>query len=297
MTTAVSIQPTEHKSSTTPILKVALLDLYNGEKNLGISAIREIISNYNQAKHDVSLELSEFDIRQAGKTPSLDFDIYISSGGPGSPYDGVGTEWERDYFRWVDLIWQHNASDDVQLGLLPPKHVLFICHSFQMMCRHFNLGKVTERKSQSFGVFATHPTPAGLDEPLFEGLQDPFYVADFRDWQVIQPDHSKIEELGASILAYEKERPHVPLERAVMAIRISDEMVGVQFHPEADPEGMLIHFQKDNRRQSIISTHGEEKFNQIMDRLRDPDFLHLTYQTVIPNFLHRAVAANNSWNN
>ena len=40
--------------------------------------------------------------------------------------------------------------------------------------------------------------------------------------------------MGAKILCIEKERPHVPYERAVMGIRFNEYMIGTQFHPEAD---------------------------------------------------------------
>jgi GMP synthase-like glutamine amidotransferase len=50
--------------------------------------------------------------------------------------------------------------------------------------------------------------------------------------------------LGVTILRLEKERPHVNLERAIMAIRFSKEVFGTQFHPEADGEGMLRYLQK-----------------------------------------------------
>ncbi len=293
MTTIASIPLTKSQPDTPTqnrLVKVALIDLYNGEANLGIKAIQDMVTSWGRQTTDVTLELDRFDTRTSGKIPNLDYDFYISSGGPGSPYEGVGTAWENAYFRWVDAVWKHNNSLPVKEGTVAPKHVLFICHSFQMMCRHFELGDVVKRKSQSFGVFKTHPTPNGLKDPLFEGLNDPFYVADFRDWQVLQVDQPKLKAMGASILAYEKIRPHVPLERAVMAIRISPEMVGVQFHPEANPAGMLVHFQKDDLLINIIRDNGHSKFNQIIERLEDPDFLLKTHQSVIPNFLQGAVS-------
>lgn len=275
------------------LIKVALIDLYNGEANLGIQAIQDMVTYWGRQKTDFTLELDRFETRNLGEIPNMEYDLYISSGGPGSPYEGVGSAWEDTYFRWVDAIWKHNNSPAVKQGRIAPKHVLFICHSFQMMCRHFELGDVIKRKSQSFGVFKTHPTESGLSDPLFKGLKNPFYVADFRDWQVIQMDQKKLDAIGASILAYEKVRPHIPLERAIMALRISPEMVGVQFHPEADPAGMLVHFQKDERRNSIIQDHGETKFNQIIERLEDPDFLLHTHQSIIPNFLEGALSTLN----
>lgn len=88
-----------------------------------------------------------------------------------------------------------------------------------------------------------HYLPGAESEPVFAGLKDPFYAVDSRDYQVIQPDHNKITEMGGQILAIEKARPHVPYERAMMALRFNENMIGTQFHPEADAIGMSLHLQ------------------------------------------------------
>jgi homoserine O-succinyltransferase/O-acetyltransferase len=53
------------------------------------------------------------------------------------------------------------------------------------------------------------------------------FAADFRWWQVTQPNKKVFSELGAEILALEKIRLHVDYERAIMAIRISPEICSV----------------------------------------------------------------------
>lgn len=145
------------------------------------------------------------------------------------------------------------------------------------------------RRSQSFGIFPVHATEEGTSDPVLAGLSDPFYAADFRHWQVVQPSRARLKELGARILAYEKIRPHVELERAVMGIRLSPELVGVQFHPEADAEGMLAHFSDARRREAIINDHGEDKYARIVHRLRDPEYLDRTHRTVLPAFVRGVV--------
>ena len=91
------------------------------------------------------------------------------------------------------------------------------------------------------------------------------------------------------MLSVEKERPHVPLERATTGIRLSPEMVGVQFHPEADVEGMLAHFREEERKKHVIEHHGEDKYWETIERMRNPDFLDRTHRTVLPNFLRNSV--------
>ena len=158
-----------------------------------------------------------------------------------------------------------------------------------MAARFFRIGEVCARHSESFGTFPIHMTEAGRSEPVFSGLSNPFWGADFRHFQVIQPDFDRLEELGASILAIEKARPHVPWERAMMGIRFSSEMVGVQFHPEADADGMLDHFQQEQRRQFIIEEHGEDKYDQMISDLSDSNKIAKTNETILPNFLRNAL--------
>ena len=90
-------------------------------------------------------------------------------------------------------------------------------------------------------------------------------------------------------MALEKIRPHIPLERAIMAVRFSEEMFGVQFHPEGNPEGMMIHFSKPKNKAAIVEEHGQEKFDQMMEDLNNPMAIPLTYDTILPNFLEEAI--------
>ena len=75
--------------------KVAILDLYNGSANLGMANIQKIIT-----ENGFSFEV--FDVRSKGEVPNTDFDIYISTGGPGSPFEGEGKQWEENYFSFVE---------------------------------------------------------------------------------------------------------------------------------------------------------------------------------------------------
>lgn len=261
-------------------IRVAVLDMYDGTPNQGMHNLRTILNQYTD-----HLTADYFDVRGRAEVPDTSYDIYLSTGGPGSPHDGDGL-WDRRYFKLIQDLWELN-----QVVGERSRHVLFICHSFQMACIHFRIGEVIPRRSMSFGIFPAHKTTSGLKEPLLEGLPDPFYVADFRKWQVIQPDHQQLKELGAEIIALEKYRPHVPLERAIMGIRFTDHIVGFQFHPEADPNGMLMHFTDEDRMDEVVREHGREKYDNMVEFLTDPKRLDLTYQTIIPKFLSISISA------
>lgn len=242
--------------------------------------IREILNTWSEF-HQNELEWDEFDVRRKAELPDLSYDAYISSGGPGSPLDGIGTDWEAAYFNWISALeaWNNDPQK------IDKKYVFFICHSFQLACRHFRVGHVSKRKSTAFGVFPVHVTPAGQTDPLFSGLKDPFYVVDSRDWQVIDPDWTRIEALNARILCIEKYRPHVPYSQAIMGMRFNPWMAGTQFHPEADAIGMSLYLQRPDKKEIVIEQHGEEKWTSMVQQLNDPDKIMWTYAHLLPNFL------------
>jgi homoserine O-succinyltransferase len=266
------------------MVKVAILDLYEGQANQGMRCIRALLTEYGRTHH-LDLQFHEFEVRLQHQVPDLSYDIYISSGGPGSPLDSEGSKWEAAYWRWLKSIEDYNAEPMT----IHPKQVLFICHSFQLVCRHYGVGRVMPRKSTAFGVFPVHIIEGAAAEPVFAGLRDPFYAVDSRSYQVIQPDHDVMSRMGARLLAIEKERPHVPLERAIMAIRFNEYMIGTQFHPEADATGMSMYLQREDRKHTVIAEHGEAKWESMITQLNDPDKIGWTYSHVIPNFLDYAL--------
>ncbi len=266
-------------------IKIAILDLYEGYPNQGMRCINEILNQFGEL-HSLDIEKKEFDVRQKLQAPDMSYDIFISSGGPGSPLESKGSEWERVYFHWLKQVehWNNNGAH------IQKKYVFFICHSFQLACRHYKTGLVNKRKSTSFGVFPVHLLNEGKDEIVFGNLQDPFYAVDSRDYQVVKPNHNRINDMGGRILAIEKERPHVAhLERAVMAVRFNEYMIGTQFHPEADAIGMSMYLQTEEKKKTVIENHGEEKWKSMIEHLNDPDKILHTQNNVLPNFLRVAI--------
>ena len=232
-------------------ISVAVLDLYDGDPNEGMRCIEALVQDWARQKN-LALRYQVFDVRQALETPDTSFDIYISSGGPGSP-------------------------------------LFFICHSFQLACKYYHIGTVCKRNSTAFGVFPVHPTTVGISDPLFAGLSNPFYGVDSRDFQVIEPNDDLIEAMGASILAIEKDRPHVPYERAIMAMRFSPYFVGTQFHAEVDAAGMHLYLLQEDKKNIVTVNHGAEKWQSMVDQVQDPEKIMLTYNTILPNFLNQAL--------
>jgi GMP synthase-like glutamine amidotransferase len=263
--------------------KIAILDLYMGHANQGMRCICQILNEF-AIVHDVALEYHIYDVRSKAEVPDLEYDAYISTGGPGSPVDSEGELWEERLFNLYDRIRDFNQD---RIG--GKKYLFLICHSFQLYCRYYNLGKVIPRLSTSFGVMPVHKTFSGEYEPFFEGLNDPFWAVDSRDWQVVQPDMKQIRSHGGDVLCIEKYRPHVKLERCIMAMRFDETTFGTQFHPEADAEGMLVYLLEEEKKKVVIDQHGEEKYISMIEHLSEPDKIVLTQSTIIPNFLQAAL--------
>jgi len=266
-------------------IRIAVLDLYDGVANQGMRGIRETLERFfkNQA---IEINWDEFNVRQKNEIPDSSYDIFISSGGPGSPLETKDSNWEANYFKWLRQVEQWNKEEKNTRK----KHVFFICHSFQLACRYFKIGNLCKRKSTAFGIFPVHLLSNGKDEPVFNEMLDPFYAVDSRDYQVIEPDHQQIQSIGASILAIEKERPQILLERAIMAIRFNEYMIGTQFHPEADASGMSLYLQTDEKKKTVIENYGLQKWEQMITHLNDPDKISFTYSHILPNFL--SIASN-----
>lgn len=252
--------------------------MYKGEPNQGMRCIIDVVNRFSPV---VSFEI--FDVRVKNELPDIkEFDIYISTGGPGNPLIGDGN-WDVKYYAFIDSLHKWNSENAIK------KHVLFICHSFQMACLHFGLATVTRRNDTSFGVMTIHKTKEGLADPLFEGLADPFYAIDSRDYQVVQPKLSVFAKKGAKIISLEKIRDHVQYERAIMAVRFTDYFVGTQFHPEADPISFVSHLRNKQAKEKIKAMKGKRKFRNMLEDLLDDDKIYRTNETLIPNFLRTAI--------
>src|SRR5687768_11455809 len=119
------------------MIRIAILDLYEGQPNQGMRCLRQIINQWAEDNlHETHCD--EFDVRLLQQVPDLTYDIYISSGGPGSPLESIGSIWEAAYFNWLSEIenWNSNALHHNK------KFVFFICHSFELICRHYRLAEI-----------------------------------------------------------------------------------------------------------------------------------------------------------
>ncbi len=262
-------------------IRIALLDMNNNKANQGMRNIIALTEHFKEIAEE-NIEIEVFEVRFKNEIPNVEnFDIFISSGGPGTPHK-QGYIWEKAYKKFLNDVWNHNLNNESK------KFVFLICHSFQIASIHWKLGNICKRKSYSFGVMPMHKTEEGNADYVLQNLPEPFFAVDSRAYQFIEPNMERFEELGMEIMALEKMRPHIHLERAVMAIKFSEEIFGTQFHPEADPEGMMKNLDIKKNRDAMIASYGMEKFLQTVDRLNDDDKIVLTQAQILPRFLQHA---------
>ena len=265
-------------------VRVEVLDMNNGARNIGVRNIKRIIEQFGhkvRAAHlQVDFEVTHFHVRDRNEVPDAGFDIYLCSGGPGSPLEDHGMEYEVKFFKLLDQLVDHNLTKDNK------KFVFGICHSFQMMVKKFAVAELTKRDTRRIGVVPIIKTRDGENDLLFEGLQEKFYAFDNRDWQAVNPAHQKLKDLGASILSYES-NGHA-IGEAVTAIRYTPEIETVQFHPEAEKHGILMRFSDPEERKYIVDMLGDAKFDELIQALNNPNKLMKTYKTILPGFLWRS---------
>ncbi|MBO6185729.1 MAG: GMP synthase [Chryseobacterium sp.] len=262
-------------------VRIALLDMNNNHTNQGFKNIKEISENFKKQSEE-NISITSFDVRHKNEIPNIEnFDIFISSGGPGNPHR-EGFEWEQKFADFLDSVYEYNKDNDAK------KYLFLICHSFQLASIHWDLGNICKRKSYSFGVQPIHKTEEGEAEFLFKNLPDPFFAVDSRAYQFIEPNVERFEELSMKMVAIEKSRPHIDLERAIMAVRFSDEIFGTQFHPEANPDGMLENLKDEKNKEAMIENYGMEKYLETVDRINDEDKIVLTQSQILPRFLSDA---------
>lgn len=262
-------------------LKIALLDLYNGEKTDAIFMIDNLLSREISKFSNINFQYDYFDVRAKDEIADLTYDIFISSGGPGSPFDGLNQKWETNYFKLLDDIYNHNQKNSRK------KFLFGICYTFQLMGRFFEFGDVTKRNNLSFGAVKIQKTESGKYDAILTGLPNTFYGIDNRNWQVVNPNNSKLAAINGKILALEKLGSKS--EKAMMAIRISNEIFAVQFHPEKNSVYLKKQLEKDYYKKLIINRYGIDAYDKMLKAADEPAGVDLTYNTIIPNFFKEAV--------
>lgn len=272
-------------------LKLCLVDMNNGLANQATRCFRRILEAFAKRVRDanpgLTVELVHVQPRNKGELPPADADLILSSGGPGSPYDGLEDAWGVGYRRYLDAVVERNLVDPARAPQL-----FAVCHSFQIAAVHFDLATVERREDLKFGVFPSYPTELGQGTALFEPFEDRLFTWEHRAWHVVDLKADKLAAMGGAVLARESRPGRDDKGRALTALAFAPGVVGTQFHPEADLPGVLAWVQKPENAADLTDAYGPDLYKRMVTTLHDPHRLGKTFSLVIPGWLS---ARFNAW--
>jgi GMP synthase-like glutamine amidotransferase len=267
-------------------VRLCLVDMNNGHVNQAMRCLRGIAANFfarvREDNPGVGCELIEVSPRDTNIPVPRDCDVYLSSGGPGSPFDGDDEPWYADYERFLyDVI---DASEGGPSATM--RSVFAICYSFELVVRQLRVARVSPRAERKFGVMPIYTTPEGMKHPLLAAFADRLFAFEHRNWEAIDLDEDRLKELGGTLLARES-RDGVSKGRAVLALDVAPGIETVQFHPEADRAGVMNWVSRPEQAAAFIEAYGDATYQAMLRTLDDPRRLARTYALVIPGWLTR----------
>jgi GMP synthase-like glutamine amidotransferase len=277
-------------------LKLCLVDMNNGLPNQAIRCFKRIIAaftaNVTRVNPGVAVTLAHVQIRNLGELPPPDSDLVLSSGGPGSPFDGYEDPWCAGYRAFVDRLVDRNMAQEGQGPAM-----LAICHSYEILAHHLKLGTVQPRASRKFGVMPVYMTEEGKRSPTLGEFGERLFAFEHRNFEVVELDEKRLKELKGELWARES-RDGVSKGRGLLAFKMAPGLDGMQFHPEADRTGVVTWIRKPEMAEAFKDAYGEETYEQMMDTVDDPSRLARTFALVVPGWLHRrfdVMAARRGW--
>lgn len=279
-------------------LRVCLIDMNNGHENQAIRCFRSLISHFGEhmrrSNPELGLEVVYVSPRDKQDVPPRDCDLYLSSGGPGSPFDGDGDPWFKGYAGFLDWMVECNLATPGQApGLFG------VCYSFEMIVRHFAVATMAPRASRKFGVMPVYTTASGREHPLLTPFHDRLFAFEHRNWEAIDPDLDRLAKLGGSILAQESREGQDDKGRAVLALDAAPGVETVQFHPEADRAGVVAWVSRPDQAAAFREAYGDLTYERMLKTLDDPNRLARTFALLIPGWMVRkfnGLAPARGWN-
>lgn len=288
---------TVQKSGPRP-LRVCLIDMNNGHPNQAMRCLRLLVSRFHEhirtTNPGIDIQLVQVSPRDKGERAPDDCDLYLASGGPGSPYDGDGQQWLTDFEHFLDAV----VEDNLVRG--PAARALFgVCYSFEIIVRHYKLATVAPRATRKFGVMPVYTTAAGRAHPLLAPFGDRLFAFEHRNWEAIDLDESALKKLGGTVLARESREGRDDKGKAILGLDVAPGIETVQFHPEADRAGVIAWVTRPDQAQAFREAYGDETYERMLKTLDDPNRLARTFAILIPGWMVRkfnGMAPDRGWN-
>jgi homoserine O-succinyltransferase len=276
---------------------MCIVDMNDGHENQAIRCFRLLCTEFHKharkTNPDLELELVHVSVRDKNEMPPRDCDLYVSSGGPGSPYDGDGKRWVKGYYEFLDDI-----VDDNQRRGPSARAVFGVCYSFEMIVRHFEVATMAPRATRKFGVMPIYTTRAGRAHPLLSIFGDRLFAFEHRNWEAIDLDERRLSQLGGKLLARESREGQDDKGVAILGLDVIDGIETVQFHPEADRSGVVAWVRRPDQAAAFREAYGDETYERMLKTLDDPTRIARTFSMLIPGWMVRkfnGMAADRGW--
>lgn len=280
-----------------PSLRLCLVDMNNGHPNQAMRCFRVLIDGFfakvRVSNPDIDTSMIVVQPRNKHELPPSDCDLYLSSGGPGSPFEHDGEPWLDSYRAWLDSIVEKNLCDaSVAPGLLG------VCYTYELLVTHFQVARMVQRESRKFGVMPVYMTQDGFTHPLTSSFRDRLFAFENRSWEAIDLDENKLRSLGGKLLARES-REGTSKGAGLLAFEFAPGIEGTQFHPEAEKPGVIAWLRKREQAEAFIEAYGAITYQRMLRTLDNPERLARTFTTLIPGWLARRfnkMAPLRGWN-
>ena len=267
------------------VVKVGIVDMNAGHVNQAIRCMGVIVEQFASRVRDANpgleVELVHVSPRDKREAPPDDCDLFLASGGPGSPFDGDGEPWVDDFARFLDRVVDANHAGQDAPG------ALCICYSFEMAVRHFGVAEVAPRASRKFGVMPVYTTDEGRDHPLLASFGDRLFAFEHRNWEAVGLDPSALARHGGKLLARESRDEAASKGAGLMAFDFAPGVEGVQFHPEADRPGVVAWVERPDQAEAFKEAYGITTYERMLKTLDDPNRLARTFALLIPGWMTR----------
>jgi GMP synthase-like glutamine amidotransferase len=265
--------------------RVGIVDMNAGHTNQAIRCLHLLVDGLEAAiaTHNPGLAFRRFHVspRDKGEVPPDDCDLYLCSGGPGSPFEGDGERWVDEFYDFLDGCVDDNVAHGGR-----GKGALNICYSFELAVRFFDVAEVAPRTSRKFGVMPVYTTEQGRAHPLLSTFKDRLFAFEHRNWEAVHLDESALAKHGGKLLARES-RDGVSKGEALLAFEFAPGVEGVQFHPEADRPGVMAWVANPEQAEAFKQAYGVTTYERMLKTLDDPSRLARTFALLIPSWMVR----------